>query len=518
MTFARQYGADRIWIVNVGHLKAYPFPMQYFLDLAWYGDSLTSENIREYTKNWVIQQFGTDDADETADIMALYTRFNGRRKPELLSPETYSLVNYHEAETVVSDYHQLVSRAEKIYNRLPVEKKDAFYQLVLFPVKASALVNSLYLAAAKNNLYAQQCRASANGYAEEVQQLFSADTSLMAYYNKVLAGGKWNHFMDQPHLGYISWRDPAVNNLQHISLKNIEVPEMADMGVSIQGSVESWPGNNGQAELPEFDIFNNQTHFIEIFNKGSKPFEFEISADPWILLSESTGMVGDDKRIHVRVNWNAVPEGKNQGIVYVKGTGKTVEVRVEAFKPVVEGVNGFTESNGCVSMEAEHYTKNTPAGDSKWIRVEDFGHTLSGMRATSVPGVKPLIAGENAPCLEYRMYLFTAGEAELISYVSPTLNFLPGRSVNYAISVDDQTPKVVTIVPANFDARNGNRDWEKTVSDNYRKVSSKVMIDKPGQHTLKIWMVDPGVVLQKIVLDMGGVKPSYLGPPESVRK
>ncbi len=155
MSLAQQYGADRIWIVNVGHLKGYEFPMEFFLNLAWYKDSLTNDNLREYTRMWSVEQFGEASSEEIADIISKYTQYNGRRKPELLAPNTYSLTNYREAENIVSDYQLLAKKAEEIYNQLPNHKRDAFYQLVLFPVKASALVNELYVTAGKNQLLFQ---------------------------------------------------------------------------------------------------------------------------------------------------------------------------------------------------------------------------------------------------------------------------------------------------------------------------------------------------------------------------
>jgi hypothetical protein len=190
------------------------------MNMAWYKDSLRNDNILEYTRSWAGKQFGPDYASEIASIISRYTKYNGRRKPELLSPGTYSLVNYNEAETVVEDYRQAVELAEEIFFKLPVERRNAFYQLVLFPAKASALVNEIYLAAGRNYFHTKQKRASAIDMAEETRRLFRADTSLMGYYNRSFANGKWNHFMDQAHLGYKSWRDPPFNSLQAIQLSN----------------------------------------------------------------------------------------------------------------------------------------------------------------------------------------------------------------------------------------------------------------------------------------------------------
>ena len=115
------------------------------------------------------------------------------------------------------------------------------------------------------------------------------------------------------------------------------------------------------------------------------------------------------------------------------------------------------------------------------------------------------------------MYVLTPGDVEVTAITAPTLNFVPDRGVRYAVSIDDEAPQVVTLVPQGYQAQNRNAAWEKSVADNAHYGRSKHTITKAGYHMLKVWMVDPAVVVQKLVVDLGGLKPSYLGPPESFR-
>src|SRR5208282_4141299 len=114
-----------------------------------------------------------------------------------------------------------VEQAEKLYAQLPESNRDAFYQLVFFPLKAPAQVTQLYIAAGKNQLYAKQGRASTNDQAALVRKLFQADADLNAYYNHTLSGGKWDHMMDQTHFGYTSWHDPPKDVMPDVVELNI---------------------------------------------------------------------------------------------------------------------------------------------------------------------------------------------------------------------------------------------------------------------------------------------------------
>jgi hypothetical protein len=196
MNLAEEYGANRIWILNVGDLKPMELPIEFFLDLAREPARWRKDNITEFTELWATREFGPAHADEIAALVSNYTKYNGRRKPEQLSPDTFNLIDYDEANRVFTDWAHLVQRAEALQKKLPADQQDAYFELVLYPLKAAAIVNELYITAGRNHLYATQERASTNELADQARALFKQDAELSSEYNHKLAGGKWNHMMD----------------------------------------------------------------------------------------------------------------------------------------------------------------------------------------------------------------------------------------------------------------------------------------------------------------------------------
>src|SRR6266704_1673161 len=515
MNLAYHYGADRIWIVNVGDLKPMELPIDFFLNMAWKPEKWPKEKISEFTRLWAERQFGPQFAPEIAELLSKYTKYNGRRKPELLEPGTFSLVDYREADTVFADFQTAVAKAEEIYAKLPENQRDAFFELVLYPTKASAIVTELYITAGRNHLYASQGRASANDLAAEARALVKADADLSAYYNHTLAHGKWSHMMDQIHIGYTDWNQPPVNVMPKVT--EIEIPAPAQLGVAIEGSTLAWPGYLGEPTLPPFDLFNQQRRYIDIFNRGREPFVFSATTSvPWIMLSESQGTIEKDRRVWVSVDWTRAPLDFTSGSLKIaRGSTQEVVVNVNAFRPqdlTRESLDGFVESDRYVSMEAVHYSKKVDGPSARWEGIDDLGRTLSSMSVFLVTAER-VTPSRDSPRLEYKLYLFDPRSVEVEAILAPTLNFVPGRGLRYAISFDDEAPQVIDAL-----AQNSVEAWGTSVKDSVRKVRSTHLLAKSGYHTLKVWMVDPGVVLQKLVVNLGGVKPSYLGPPESYRR
>ncbi|HEY2760366.1 MAG TPA: glycosyl hydrolase 115 family protein, partial [Pirellulales bacterium] len=519
MNLCLDYGADRIWIVNVGDLKPLEFPISFFMQFAWDGKQMTDQAMSNYALEWSCAQFGPDHAAEIAEILSKYAKYLGRRKPELLEPGTLSLVNYDEADRVVAEFNELANQAEKLSDQLPADSRDAFFELVLHPTKAAAQVNELYVAAAKDHLYAEQGRAATNAMADRVRQLFKADQDLSDYFNHQLGGGKWPHMMDQTHIGYTNWQEPRHNNMPEVN--EIKLPETADLALTVEGQTDKlWTPATTDPPILAFDVFNQPHRYVEIINRGSTPFEYSATtSDPWIILeasqnSSNHGKIDQQSRLDVALDWSKVPLGNRHGKIEITGPGGTITVAATAFNPTEPtraGLHGFVETDGVVSIEAEHFTKKIDTSDAAWKLIPDYGRTDSGMTIfpTTAASVMP---PTNSPCLEYEMFLFDAGEVEVQAIVGPTLNFVPGRGLRFAVSFDDQPPQIFDAL-----AKNSQRDWEASVRDNARIVKSTHTIDHWGYHTLKIWMVDPAVVLEKLVVDCGGLKPSYLGPPESFR-
>jgi len=510
MNMAYRHGVDRIWVVNVGDLKPMEFPTEFFLDFAWNPDQFPVDKLSEYSRQWAENQFGSKYSTEIASLIDNYTRFNSRRKPELIEPTTYTLLNYSEADRVVNEYNALAEKANLLYKKIPDTYKDAFFELVLHPIIACANLNDLYVTVGKNRLFAAQGRVTANDLSQEAKNYYKNDSIISDRYNRKIAGGKWNHMMDQTHIGYTYWQQPVKNSMPKV--ETVGVKQGAEMGVSIEGSDKWWPGNTGKAKLPELDPIQNQRFYIDIFNRGSEPFDVVIKpASKLVKVSAEKVRIEKGLRIWVEADWKKMPKTITEVPITITGAGKTTEVAA-VLNPLLNinpKEHGFAESNGCIAFEAEHYSKLISKGEAGWQKVSGLGRTLSAMMP--VPVNSPSLApDQNSPRMEYDVLFDTSGEVTVSTLLSPTQNIYNNEGLCFAVSFDGQQPQIVNIHKGKT-----NQDWMESVRGNIVELKTKHILEKGGKHTLKIWMIDPGIVLQRILIDCGGLKPSYLGPLES---
>ncbi|WP_370662379.1 hypothetical protein [Massilia varians] len=397
---------------------------------------------------------------------------------------------------------------------------DAYFQLVEYPVRASANALDMWVSSGRNALYARQGRATTNDMAERVQRLFDRDAGLTRQYHGANRG-KWNHMMSQNRFGYTNWAQPYRDVMPAVSRLRLPEPSVpggiraADqMGVVVQGSQAVWPACGLQhMRVPALDVFDRQPRYIELFNRSREPFDYAVKAShPWIRLSHAAGRVDKEQRILVDVDWNVVPAGSLEAELTVTGPeGARVLVKVPVHKPAdlsPQSAQGHVESRGVVAIEAEHFSRSHAPQGRQWLRIPGYGHTLSGM--TTLPGAAPALSVDDGMRLEYEVHLFTAGELKLHATLGPTLKFQPGKGFRFAVSIDDGPVQEV-----NVHADESEQYWNKLVSDGVARFVTTHRVERPGRHTVKFWALDPGLVLQRLVIDAGGLQPSYLGPPES---
>lgn len=518
MHMAYEYGVDKMWIVNVGDLKPHEIAIDFFLELAYDVNKWNQDNLDQFTLQWAEREFGSAYAADIAEITDTYRKFTGRKKSEDVNPTTYSLLNYKEAETVLAEFEEISIRAEQIYELIPEDKKDAFFQLVLYPTRASKNVVKLNIYSGLNNLYATQGRASANLYADLSEQVFREEASDTKYYNSELADGKWRGIMSNAHIGQTGWQTPDNNIMPR--LNRIPLVSGSEMGIAVEGSRDAYTqSGNIVRSLPDFSVLAQDRHYIDVFNMKLDPFKVSVTAnEPWIIVTQEREIVDQDSRIWVEIDWDQAPKGERiTGRLEITGTGKTIPVEVVAYNPDLAMFSHldemtFIESNGYVSIEAEHYSNNVAVDGLSWQKIDNYGRTLSSM--VVLPTDSSHRTPPSAPYLEYEVYISTPGYANVKVYTAPTNNINRSRGLFYGIGFDDQRIQLVDTFPKENDAYHTSPLWSRGVMDNIRITSTRHQLDA-GVHTLRFWMVDPGVVLQKIEIDTGGVNPSYLGAPES---
>ena len=194
MRRAWDYNARKIWILNVGDIKPAEYDTELFMDMAWNINSIDNSNLSDHLRNWASREFGEKNADEIVSIMNEYYRLAAIRRPEHMGFNMVEIWGYPrgglmpnkipdftegEAKQRIEDYDRIEKAVIKLSASIPANRKDAFFQLVEYPVRAASQMNKKFLKTGQDAL---------NAYYEIVK--------LTDYYNKKMSGGKWNYFMD----------------------------------------------------------------------------------------------------------------------------------------------------------------------------------------------------------------------------------------------------------------------------------------------------------------------------------
>lgn len=401
LTLTYQYGVDKLWVINVGDLKPMEYPITFFMDFAWNPKRYDASNLLEHPRKFCAQQFGESQADEAARILNLYSQYAGRVTAEMLDASTYN-IETGEFKQVCDEFVRLEAEALRQYLSLPENARDAYRQLLLFPIQALSNIYDMYYAQAMNHKLFAENNPEANVWADRVEQCFKRDSILCRGYNKEIAGGKWDGMMIQKHIGYTDWSDS--------------------------------------------------------FPKDTCPKVMRIE--------------------------NA--EDKVGGYV---------------FKP----------SAGFVAMDAEHYFSVKNPQDAQWTLIPYMGRTRSGI------SIQPYSANVAGSSVTYCFDLPEGvDEVEVRVITASTLAFQRKEGHRYTVGLEGKEAVEVNFNgELNEEPENVYRIMYPTVARRVIEKTVKLKIDKAGTQSLVISPLDPGVVLQKIVVDFGGYQPSYLFGKES---
>ncbi|TDZ21574.1 hypothetical protein Cob_v005627 [Colletotrichum orbiculare MAFF 240422] len=475
---AHERNAKQIWVFNVGDIKPMEVPLTFAMQLAWDIDSIKADGFADFYEKMASATFGEERA---ADIG---------------------------------------------------QQKAAVFETVLHPVKASCIFTKLQITLGRNQLYARQRRNTANKLARQVLGLFDADYSLSEEFHELLAG-KWNYVMSQPHYGYgDTWHAPSrdmISGLCYVQRRQNSNAIVGQMGVAVEGNEGVRPGRTNEESdrthpsrrdlLPGVTLglisrYGPSKRWFDVFTRGAQIIHWQASAKcSWLKLSTSGGTLdpdGDDVRVEVTIEWDQVPDDfEGEVLIDVRskeGDFEQVHLPVTGRRHPASFGRGFVEADGYVSIPAVH---NPPPG---YQVLPECGRTSAGAICAVHDQKTPVEP------LEFKFYVFSQSRApRLALHFNMTLDLDPAQLMSFDVQLDDgplQTRQLLQKSDKSGDLPVG---WFEAVQDCawLRWLDMSGVGLGPGEHTVKVWLRHSNLILEQLVLDVGGLKQSYLGPPFS---
>ncbi len=486
MKRAWDYGARKLWILNVGDIKPAEYDIEFFMDLAWNVNSVRSNTISRHLDNWLIREFGSEAGKELTPIMNKYYQLADIRKPGFMGWSRVEESSVKDGKTPVIDtefnpfvfgdelqkradqYSALSEKVKEIAKKIPAEQQDAYFELVQYPACGAAAMNLKHLYAQKARLLARYNLLAANEYSFLSNHAYNEIAGLTQTYNHDIQKAKWN--------GMIDMKPRQLPVFQYPALPGQVSPQVnASALVWIEG--DSIPLQSKQLSnlIPFVREADNQT-FISLFSRGNKPVDWIIEKSPeWLKIEEQECGLRYEKRIIVSADWTKINKDY-AGELLLSVDGEKYQFNIQA-KNLAPGI--MTEANGMIAWNASDY-KSASKGTQV---IEGLGHSA---KAVSLPKNGELI---------YEVYTTTPGEVALRVALIPN-HPINGGSIRYAVSVDNERPQVVA-----YETGFRSEPWKNNVLRNQSLNTTLHKINIPGKHTIRISALDPEVIVDQLMLD-----------------
>lgn len=517
MDKAYQFGAKRIWIANVGDIKPAEYLTQLFLDMAFDKDAFPDiGSVRAHLRNWMQGQFGPAHAAELADIMWRYYDLAFTRRPEFMGwNEIYPSGTVHETQFNMTDfgdenarrlraYRELAARVDTVARGIAADRKDAFFELVQYPVEAAATMNERVLDTDKALTYGLQHRASANMYASRARAAQKRIENLTLFYNNAVAHGKWRLMMDAAPQRLAQFGPQMVPEWK--------LSRSRACGLAAEGGSFYTKGVDA-ARLPTFHHNLPRTRYLEVFSKGGENLSWTAKARaPWIKLSQTAGRLTPrhaETRLLVGIDWSKAPQrGKGSISIACGGEIKPMVADVQ-ISPLPAGAS-FVEDDRIVSIYAVH-----PDAQSRgWQILDGLGQTSAVIRSVfSTPSISAgdKAALQTAPSLTYSFATITDRDPATLEIVAlPVAPVTSQNGMRVAVSIDDGAPEVMDLSSNEF-----SQTWRRNVLGNTSVATLTNLRLAKGAHKLMIVALDPGVALERVLIAFAGANNAYGAAPET---
>ncbi len=565
MTAAYEFGIRELWIVNVGDIFTNEYPLSFFLDLAYDYEKWGATNLdapSEYTKAFVRTQFPGFDAHSQETVIELlegYTKIASNRRPEAMNVDVYDPVWYGETEELLKKCDGYMETAGRLYK----ETNDyPFYELVYYPLMANLNVQKMWLYTGLNHCMAEISAAdAASEYAEKVEACLREDERIVDELHGI-HDGMWYGMGMSKHIGFKYWCE---EECAYPVLYSTRRPDKPRILTCIPGTDRHTEGNFWTKSNLVLDTFlrpDAESGRIRLYSTGSGSMEYIIEGDTDAF--EISSLKGElkcgeykDIEIRLRSDIRTGDEGCKDYVLHINSPAghdqdKSIRLETEIRVPVnTRDYSGLSEGTfiwcgidkkgqssphysvitderclpmGYISIEAAHFTDSHAAGDDRFLEIKDYGRTLSAIKV--FPVTNSYAPGEDAPFVDYNIWMEDEGEYEVDVYVTPANPVYKNNLLRYGVQVlTDNLPykganiQYINTVGSGFAVGDDNDEWKQGVLDNIR-ISPSLHEFAAGLNTLRIYACDPGFVLQKIVIYKKDERPagSYLGPNETYRR